>query len=116
CIKCETCWRVSDLVDWGRDGAHRFVYPVGSPVVSRLLASVHAAGATRPALPRALDPWEPMAHDLAAQIQADMTAIRNGHDADELRELESLCSQLETKLAEFDAALAKEPRTIDRAR
>src|SRR5262249_17488614 len=22
CIKCETCWRTSDVVDWGRDGQH----------------------------------------------------------------------------------------------
>src|SRR2546427_412865 len=32
CIKCETCWRTSELVDWGRDGLQRFIYPVHSPV------------------------------------------------------------------------------------
>ena len=40
CIKCETCWRASDVVDWGRDGAHRFVYAVHSPVVTKLLADM----------------------------------------------------------------------------
>ncbi len=116
CIKCETCWRASDLVDWGRDGSHRFVYPVGSPVVTRLLAAVHSAGLARPALPRLLDPWEPAAQELAAQLQAEPPQTLNGQDAREIRELETLCGQLETKLAEFDGALAKEPRTIDRAR
>src|SRR5262249_10233170 len=44
CIKCETCWRTSPLVDWGRDGRHRFSYPVHSPAISRLVEDVHASG------------------------------------------------------------------------
>jgi electron transfer flavoprotein-quinone oxidoreductase len=55
CIKCETCWRTSGLVDWGRDGAHRFVYAVHSPVVPKLLADMDKAGKTRPALPYSRD-------------------------------------------------------------
>ncbi|HEV3115662.1 MAG TPA: hypothetical protein VGY58_01335, partial [Gemmataceae bacterium] len=58
CIKCETCWRTSGLVDWGRDGKHRFIYPVGSPVVERLLEAVQSAALARRALPRTLDHWE----------------------------------------------------------
>jgi electron transfer flavoprotein-quinone oxidoreductase len=36
CIKCETCWRISNLVDWGRDGQQQLIYPVHSPVITRL--------------------------------------------------------------------------------
>ena len=28
CIKCESCWRGSPLVDWGRRDNHRFIYKV----------------------------------------------------------------------------------------
>ena len=51
CIKCETCWRTSDIVDWGRDGAQRFVYAVHSPVTSKLLADMDRAGTAPPAQP-----------------------------------------------------------------
>ncbi|HYV37382.1 MAG TPA: FAD-binding protein, partial [Gemmataceae bacterium] len=44
CIKCETCWRTSDIVDWARDGAQRFVYAVHSPVVAKLLEGVVDGG------------------------------------------------------------------------
>src|SRR5207237_9284118 len=68
CIKCETCWRTSDLIDWGRDGRHRFAYAVGSPTVPRLLDAVDAAGAARPTLPLAVNPWEPAENDLARRL------------------------------------------------
>src|SRR5262249_10840444 len=116
CIKCETCWRTSDLADWGRDGQHRFIYPVHTPAVARLLDEVNAAGPAPPALPPAPDWWEPAARELAELLRADQPAALNGQHAGELAELEHLLVKLDRKLAEFDAALAEEPRTIDRAR
>ena len=68
CIKCETCWRTSDLVDWGRDGRHRFVYPVHSPAVGRLLDADRGG---RPGPPRRAasrsTPWERRAPVAAAR-------------------------------------------------
>jgi alkylation response protein AidB-like acyl-CoA dehydrogenase/flavin-dependent dehydrogenase/electron transfer flavoprotein alpha subunit/ferredoxin-like protein FixX len=116
CIKCETCWRTSDLVDWGRDGRHRFIYAVGSPVVGRLLDAVVAAGTARPALPRVVDHWEAPVGEVAALLEADPPQPANGQGDADLVELRLLLTKLDGKLAEFDAALAHEPRTVDRAR
>jgi alkylation response protein AidB-like acyl-CoA dehydrogenase/flavin-dependent dehydrogenase/electron transfer flavoprotein alpha subunit/ferredoxin-like protein FixX len=116
CIKCETCWRTSDLVDWGRDGQQRFVYPVHSPVITRLLDAVHGAGSARPALPHTLDYWQPLVHSLRERLRAAPVATRDGQGSGELSEIYSLLSKLERKLEEFATALAREPRTVDRAR
>lgn len=102
CIKCETCWRTSDLVDWARDGRHCFAYSVATPAASRLLAAVHDAGLARPTLP--------LLKDRVASVP------RNIQPNAGLVELASLMEKLEAKLSEFDAALADEPRTVGRAR
>jgi alkylation response protein AidB-like acyl-CoA dehydrogenase/flavin-dependent dehydrogenase/ferredoxin-like protein FixX len=97
CIKCETCWRTSDLADWARDGGHRFVYAVHSPSIGALLPAMDAAGRARPQAPYSPPcPDEPPA---------------NGKALDE--RLAKLSCQLDAKLRAFDAALAEEPRTID---
>jgi len=116
CIKCETCWRTSDLVDWGRDGLHRFIYPVGTPVVTRLLNAVNASGSVRPVMPRILDRWESITRELGEHWQSAKPIPLNGQDTAEIGELTALLEKLDGKLAEFDAALAREPRTVDRAR
>jgi electron transfer flavoprotein-quinone oxidoreductase len=115
CIKCETCWRVSDLVDWGRDGAHRFAYVVSSPAVTRLLADMETAGAVQPKPPRATDWWAPRLKKLAERLSASQEALTQ-RQAGEVAELSWLLRALERKLDEFDAALAEEPRTVDRGR
>ncbi|HYT93586.1 MAG TPA: 4Fe-4S dicluster domain-containing protein, partial [Gemmataceae bacterium] len=114
CIKCETCWRTSDLVDWGRDGRHRFVYAVHSPAVPRLLADQNAAGLVRPTAPRVLNPWD--TEKLRAVLAAEPTEGLNGERPVQLAEVERLLACLERKLAEFDEALDEEPRTVDRGR
>jgi electron transfer flavoprotein-quinone oxidoreductase len=111
CIKCETCWRTSNLADWGRDGRHRFIYPVHSPALLRLVEEAQAAALERPALPRRRDAWAEAVGALALR-PGDL----NGQHAREIAELERLLAVLERKLVEFDAALEEEPRTIDRAR
>jgi alkylation response protein AidB-like acyl-CoA dehydrogenase/flavin-dependent dehydrogenase/electron transfer flavoprotein alpha subunit/electron transfer flavoprotein alpha/beta subunit/ferredoxin-like protein FixX len=116
CIKCETCWRTSDLVDWGRDGAHRFIYPVASPVVMRLLGAMHAAGAIRAVQPRTLDRWEALAGEIEEKLKSERVEQVNGQDTGELAELGGLLTRLDGKLREYDAALTHEPRTIDRGR
>jgi electron transfer flavoprotein-quinone oxidoreductase len=116
CIKCETCWRTSELVDWGRDGRHRFIYPVHTPVVTRLLGAAANAGLARPALPHRVDPWEPLVRELDKQFRAELPASSNGHGAADVAELLTLLDKLERKLVAFDETLAEEPRTIDRAR
>src|SRR5579871_473439 len=116
CIKCETCWRTSDLVDWGRDGKQRFIYPVYSAVLTRLLDAATAAGRTRPALPHTQDSWHALVQPLAERLQAAPALALNGQDTGEISECYALLGKLERKLEEFDVALAREPRTIDRAR
>jgi electron transfer flavoprotein-quinone oxidoreductase len=116
CIKCETCWRTSPLVDWGRDGRHRFVYPVHSPVMARLLEDVEGAALSRPALPRGLDPWETNGAEAGPEGEADRPDALNGQAARELGEIGRLLEVVDHKLREFDEALVEEPRTIDRAR
>ncbi|NQZ57411.1 MAG: FAD-binding protein, partial [Lentisphaeraceae bacterium] len=37
CVKCESCWRGSSLVDWGRRGSHRLQYRVQTTAVATLL-------------------------------------------------------------------------------
>jgi electron transfer flavoprotein-quinone oxidoreductase len=106
CIKCETCWRTSDLVDWGRDGAHRFVYAVHSPVVPKLLADMDRAGQARPALPLAVDAWETQTLPLTGTSGPGVDRAEMGR----------LLVRLERKLVEFDEALEAEPRTIGRDR
>ncbi|MCI0463152.1 MAG: acyl-CoA dehydrogenase family protein, partial [Gemmataceae bacterium] len=116
CIKCETCWRTSDLVDWGRDGRHRFVYSVHSPAVTRLLADQDGAGLVRPAAPRTLDRWEATLAPLRAALEREAPEAQNGRHSPEGVELDRLLTRLDRKLAEFDEALGEEPRTIDQAR
>jgi electron transfer flavoprotein-quinone oxidoreductase len=115
CIKCETCWRTSDLVDWGRDGRHRFVYPAHSPVMSRLLHALHSSGAARCMQPRLTDRWAPILRDVAKRIESGVPAA-SGNTIDELYDLFELLDNLEGKLQAFEKALAREPRTVDRAR
>lgn len=114
CIKCETCWRTSDLVDWGRDGRHRFIYPVASPVVTRLLQSAEEAGAAKAAQPLTIDHWQATGQALADLLRRDPEG--NGQESASLAELRPLLEKIEVKVREFDEALGEEPRTIDRAR
>lgn len=133
CIKCETCWRTSDIVDWGRDGQHRFTYPVVSPVpvMGRLLADVQGAGLARPMAPKVVDPWHAEVLRLERLLLGESRGTANGGslfaDAPDkparngqmyfaLAEAAGLLDKLEHKLSEFDAALAEEPRTVDRTR
>jgi len=116
CIKCETCWRTSDIVDWGRDGRHRFIYPVHTPVVARLLSAAGHAALARPALPHRVDTWDPVGRELDKQFRAERPASSNGQSAADVAELLGLLDKLERKLAAFDESLAEEPRTVDRAR
>ncbi|HEV2946811.1 MAG TPA: acyl-CoA dehydrogenase family protein [Gemmataceae bacterium] len=115
CIKCESCWRGSDLVDWGRDGRHRFSYAVHSPAATRLHEAVQAATARRLALPKVLDPWKSSVRHLAELLGFERD-ILNGEGGKLLNQACLLTDQLEHKLLEFDDALIKEPRFIDRAR
>ncbi len=116
CIKCETCWRTSDLVDWGRDGKHRFIYSVVSPVVLRLLEAVRAAGLAAPRPPLALDWWESRVRDLAGLLPGDGAGSANGQDSGLTVELRRLLRRFDHSLRAFDDALAEEPRTVDQAR
>jgi electron transfer flavoprotein-quinone oxidoreductase len=116
CIKCETCWRTSHLVDWGRDGKHRFIYPVHSPALARVLEESQAAAVARPRLPLHLDGWEESFADLTRQLEGNWPGALNGRYGHEIAELDRLLTALEFKLAEFDRALEEEPRTIDRPR
>jgi alkylation response protein AidB-like acyl-CoA dehydrogenase/flavin-dependent dehydrogenase/electron transfer flavoprotein alpha subunit/ferredoxin-like protein FixX len=112
CIKCETCWRGSDLVDWGRDGTHRFTYPVHSPTIARLVEAVHATALKPSTPPRAIDPWEVSTRKLVENLkEGPRTLSPEIHS-----EANQLLDQLDGMLNEFDEALSQEPRTIDRAR
>ena len=86
CIKCETCWRTSDLADWGRDGAHRFIYPVVSPVVTQLLAAVDSVEDIHPIKPRTLDRWQAVLGDFTGRFREN-TGLQNGQHWAELGEL-----------------------------
>jgi alkylation response protein AidB-like acyl-CoA dehydrogenase/electron transfer flavoprotein alpha subunit/electron transfer flavoprotein alpha/beta subunit/ferredoxin-like protein FixX len=116
CIKCESCWRASDLVDWGRDGHHRFIYPVPSPVIPRLLESIQTASQSRPKAPRSPAGWDCLVHSLADGLQADLPGSRVSSNGQSLTEVLGLLDKLEQKLVEFDEALGEEPRTIDPGR
>ncbi len=100
CIKCETCWRTSDLVDWGRDGEHTFVYPVESDAVERLLAGMEKAAKVRPSPVCGADPWSSL-------IPASLEVLGETHS-----QLASLCHSLDRKLVEFEEALKEEPRIM----
>src|SRR5262249_33624633 len=89
---------------------------IHSPAVTRVLEAVQAAGTTRPAPPRAFDWWEPAARALAERLQVEPPPSWDGQHWGEVSELNALVDKLEGKLQEFDAALAKEPRTVDRVR
>jgi electron transfer flavoprotein-quinone oxidoreductase len=115
CIKCESCWRGSDLVDWGRDGGHRFIYAVHSPAMARLVEAVQAVTTSRPALPKTSDPWKTLSRHWLELLGFERD-IFNGQGTELLSQAYQLTEQLEDKLQEFDRALDKEPRFIDRAR
>src|SRR5262249_19764690 len=104
CIKCETCWRTSDLVDWGRDGRQRFLYPVHSPVLTRLLAAQDEGGVAPLPAPHVRDLWRWNGQRLADADRAESQKARE------------LVNQIDRKLDEFAEALDEEPRTIAPAR
>lgn len=107
CIKCETCWRTSDAVDWGRDGRHRFTYPVQTPAANGASTAVPAAPVARSG--RAVDRW-------AARFQSRSTVPVTGGPTELPAKLLNLADRIEQKLVEFDEALGEQPRTVDRAR
>jgi alkylation response protein AidB-like acyl-CoA dehydrogenase/flavin-dependent dehydrogenase/electron transfer flavoprotein alpha subunit/ferredoxin-like protein FixX len=102
CIKCESCWRASNLVDWGRNGQQRLVYPVTSPAVTKLLATIEATCAKPPKASPVLEKVLPVDF---RRLSLDAPAT-----------LDDRLSQLEMKLSEFDLALSEEPRTVDKCR
>lgn len=124
CVKCETCWRTTDLVDWGRDGLHRFIYAVHSPAAARLIATQAAPPIKPLQAPKVIDCWDAVRTDLQARLANEA----NESEANEQmpaghREagqhavaLARLARQLERKLAELPEAISREPRTIDMAR
>jgi electron transfer flavoprotein-quinone oxidoreductase len=111
CIKCETCWRTSDGVDWGRDGKQRFVYSVHSPVATRVLG-VQASDHGRSTQPLVRDRWQAL---VSSEAMSSLASADN-HASELVAELGPLIERLDAKIIEFDAALGEEPRTIDRAR
>src|SRR5439155_899758 len=66
--------------------------------------------------PRALDHWQESADRLDASLQGVREKLRPIAESADLTELHGLLEKFETKLNEFDAALAEEPRHIDHAR
>jgi hypothetical protein len=105
CIQCETCWRVSTLVDWARDPRRRLVYPVISPVLTRLLRSQDEAALVQPTPPRKVDPWSELDGQQAPSLGGSSRA-----------QLAAVLDQLEHKLEELDRALEREPGLVDRGR
>jgi flavin-dependent dehydrogenase/electron transfer flavoprotein alpha/beta subunit len=105
CIYCEACWRTNLLVDWGRQATPPLPLPVLSPVVTRLLQAEDRDGLVEPVAPRCLDPWN-----------GDEMAPLSALTAERCSELQHLFDQLEHKLREFDAILAKGPAAVDRPR
>jgi electron transfer flavoprotein-quinone oxidoreductase len=114
CIKCETCWRASDLVDWGRDGRQRFCYPVASPAALRLVETAHAPGIQRINPPRLVDAWQPSLEKLKGRLYDQKNSFLV--DFSELADLPDLVEKLDRKLTEFDEAIGREPRHVDRPR
>ena len=113
CIKCESCWRATDLVDWARNGGHQMIYRVVSPATSRLLDAQDRAAGQRPRPPKSRDWWATMVHRIGQRAASSAT---NGHLVGEMGRLEQLCGKIADKLHEFDRSLADEPRTIDENR
>jgi electron transfer flavoprotein-quinone oxidoreductase len=113
CIKCESCWRATDLVDWGRNGGHQLIYRVTSPAADRVLEAQDRSFGQRPRPPKSRDWWSTAINRIAQR--AALTG-GNGHFASELGRLEHLCTMIEAKLVEFGKAVSAEPRTIDHGR
>jgi electron transfer flavoprotein-quinone oxidoreductase len=113
CIKCESCWRATDLVDWGRNGGHQLIYRVGSPATGRLLEAQEAALDQRPRPPKTRDWWSTAINRIAQRTAA---SGGNGHFSGALGRLESLCGTIEVKLIEFGRVVSAEPRTMDNGR
>lgn len=112
CIKCETCWRTSDLVDWGRDGLHRFIYAVQTPAAVKLIAARESQDYQEPRLPEA-----ELNGFIASPPNPD--PIMGGHPHDAMPrggKVSSLIDALDQQLTHFAASLGAEPRTIDTAR
>ena len=99
CIKCETCWRTSDLVDWGRDGELRFAYPVDSTAAARFRKGIDDAGPVRAVAPRQTDVW-------AQFVPVDSAPPEAGR----------LIGMLDATLTRFDASLAEGSPIIGRDR
>ncbi|MCS6976806.1 MAG: acyl-CoA dehydrogenase family protein [Gemmatales bacterium] len=98
CIKCETCWRTTDAVDWGRDGRHRFIYPVASPASLRVQQAADRAASTSPSLPSQSGPWPEQANPAVPS------------------KIGSLIEVLDRQFQALAEALYEEPRTVDAAR
>lgn len=116
CVKCETCWRTSDLVDWGRDGNHRFIYAVHSPVTARLIAAQETLPAQPLRPPAVIDVWAAPRAALEAMLAQDQVNGEYGDDAACVARLTRLADQLDRKLAELPEATTREPRIIDASR
>ncbi|HMP03214.1 MAG TPA: acyl-CoA dehydrogenase family protein [Gemmatales bacterium] len=116
CVKCETCWRTTDLVDWGRDGRHRFIYAVHSAATARLIAAQEQLPVALPRPPARPVPWEKETTDFEARLTSDPTNGEYGVDVGWLARLTRLADQLDCKLAELPEAVTREPRFVDEPR
>lgn len=115
CIKCETCWRTTDLVDWGRDGAHRFVYAVHTPAVRRLLHTQDQPLANPSGLPKTVDPWDLLKRNVADELTRLAADARESLTA-ALRPMARVLTALDANLEAYTHQVAAEPRTTDTTR
>jgi alkylation response protein AidB-like acyl-CoA dehydrogenase/ferredoxin-like protein FixX len=123
CIKCESCWRGSNAVDWSRDRRQRLIYQVPVQTAADLAADLDRLDApSKPALPYAVDAWEggrPAGADPAtlgrplAKLEAKLrefadTVAGTGRflDTGERKWIAELLDQAAPAVAELRAALS----------
>ena len=96
CVKCESCWRGSDDVDWSRHRAHRLIYRTYTPAEEKVVdlltetgtASVPRQPRLEGAAPSATQPASELLHKLALKIQEfSITLHREPRDLDRNRVL-----------------------------
>jgi electron transfer flavoprotein-quinone oxidoreductase len=113
CIKCEICWRSSNLVDWARDGEQQLVYPVSSPAVARLIETGDTTATARPTLPLTLDFWMARLAPLAVSLDTLQAPASIGNAP---LAVIGLLERVSRKLEEFEESLARPPQTFGRNR
>lgn len=109
CIKCESCWRCSDDVDWSRATQHRLIYQVYTPAQEQLHRALERRPEPHPRLGDRPPLWETLV-SVTPGVELDRES------AGALARLRDELRRIRSDIEAFGDALGSSPMVLDASR